>query len=123
MLKIVLNSTSSSFFIFFWSFYCETSVLLTYSQQLFFLNGIIIFCFSIIYVMVKIWIFFLFIALLKKFCQSTSVTVTKAEPISWFMDSPVTVYSSDFLNLTFSTSFFSVISAVNMLFSSTCYSL
>ena len=50
--------------------------------------------------------------LLKKFCRSVSVTVTKAEPMSWFIDSPVTAYSSDFLSFIFSTSLFSVISAV-----------
>ena len=47
-----------------------------------------------------------------------SVTVTNSEEMSWFIDSPVTAYSRDFLNVTFSTSFFSVISAVKMLFSS-----
>ena len=48
-----------------------------------------------------------------------SVSATKAKSMSWFMDSPVTAYSSDVLNLIFSTSFFSVISAVKILFSST----
>ena len=48
-----------------------------------------------------------------------SVTVNKAEPIPWFIKIPVTAYSSDFLNLTFSTSFCSVISAVKLLFSYT----
>ena len=47
-----------------------------------------------------------------------SVTESKAEPMSWFMGSPGTAYSSDFLNLRFSTSFFSVIFAVNILSSS-----
>ena len=41
-----------------------------------------------------------------------SVTFTKAESMSWFIDSPVTGYSSDFLSFIFSTTLFSVISAV-----------
>ena len=57
--------------------------------------------------------------LLKNFCRSIPVSVTKAEPMSWFMDSPVTDYSSNFLNPTILASFFSVISAVKILFSST----
>ena len=46
------------------------------------------------------------IRLLKIFCLSVSVTATKLESISWIIDSPVTAYSTDFLNLTFSTSLF-----------------
>ena len=59
-------------------------------------------------------------ALVKKISQSMSITDTKAEPMSWFMDSPVTTaYSGNFLNLAFSTFFFSVTSAVKILPSST----
>ena len=46
------------------------------------------------------------IRLLKIFCLSVSVTATKLESISWIIDGPVTAYSTDFLNLTFSTSLF-----------------
>ena len=43
-------------------------------------------------------------ALVKTISQSMSVADTKAEPMSWFMDSPATTaYSGNFLNLTFST--------------------
>ena len=48
-----------------------------------------------------------------------SVSAIKAKSVFWFMGSPVTTYSGDVLNLIFSTSFFSVISAVKILFSST----
>ena len=46
------------------------------------------------------------IRLLKIFCLSVSVTETKLESISWIIDGPVTAYSTDSLNLTFSTSLF-----------------
>ena len=57
-----------------------------------------------------------YMPLFKKFCQSMSVSVTKAKPMPWFIDNPVTAYSSDFLSFTFSNSFFSVTSAVKILF-------
>ena len=46
--------------------------------------------------------------LLISFTLSTSVIVTnsESEPILWFIGNPVTAYSKDLLNLTFSTSYF-----------------
>ena len=97
------------------------SFLLVDSQLLiFFFNGILSFVSGLDIFRSKSGSIFSFtsfyLVLLKKFCRSRSVTVTEAEPMSCFMHSPVTAYSSNFLNLTFSCSFFSVISAVKIYF-------
>ena len=128
LLQVLEIIAELCFFIFFWLLCCKMSFLLVDSQLLiFFLNGILSFVSGLDIFRSKSGSIFSFtsfyLVLLKKSCRSRSVTVTEAEPISCFMDSPVTAYSSDFLNLTFSSSFFSVIFAVKILFLSTGKSL
>ena len=123
LLKVLKIIVKLNFLHFFWLLCCKMSVLLEDSVSSWFLLKwyFYIFFFWIGYFKVQIWIFFSFtsscMVLLQTFCLSVSVTITKPEPMSWFMDSPVNAYSRDFLNLKFSaSSFFCNVCSKNIIF-------